>query len=183
MESRAAPVNPQQPADGVRVPVQASWLRSASEAAWSQLTEEEQSAASALPLESIEDSDLRAIAVLLHRRAEEQASARDLTLVACRLSLELAGKVTAACGVDIAALSSPAQWLSALQKFERTTTAEKWGELESAEGKVCAGWRGNFGVLVILPYVVVAAIVKEAIAGPKHWLVRLALSPRGCVSR
>ena len=95
MESRAAPVNPQQPADGVRVPVQASWLRSASEAAWSQLTEEEQSAASALPLESIEDSDLRAIAVLLHRRAEEQASARDLTLVAYGLSLELAGKVTA----------------------------------------------------------------------------------------
>ena len=179
MASRAAPVNLQQPADGVSaVPVQASWLQLASEAAWSQLTEEEQSAATAL--ESIEDSGLSALAVLLHRRAEEQASARDLTLVACRLSLELAGKVTAACGVDIAALSSPAQWLSALQKFERTTTAEKWGELESAEGKVCAGWRGNFGVLVILPYVVVAAIVKEAIAGPKHWLVRPALTQADC---
>ena len=100
MASRAAPpVNLQQPAERVYVPVQASWLQLASEAAWSQLTEEEQSAASALPLESIEDSDLRAIAVLLHRRAEEQASARDLTLVAYGLSLELAGKVTAACGV------------------------------------------------------------------------------------
>ena len=51
MASRAAPVievNLQQPADGVSaVPVQASWLQLASEAAWSQLTEEEQSAATA----------------------------------------------------------------------------------------------------------------------------------------
>ena len=45
MASRAAPVSPQQPADGVRVPVLSRWLHSASEAAWSQLTEEEQSAA------------------------------------------------------------------------------------------------------------------------------------------
>jgi hypothetical protein len=52
MASRAAPVNLQQPADGVSaVPVQASWLQLASEAAWSQLTEEEQSAATALATE------------------------------------------------------------------------------------------------------------------------------------
>eukprot|EP01044_Picomonas_judraskeda_P004889 COSAG03_NODE_441_length_7895_cov_3.758466_1_plen_681_part_00 len=158
-----------------------AWLApqgSANTAAWSKLTEEEASKARALGHRH--SQGLVALAVLLARCAAEEAEAIQLTLQAHDLTEDCVRAVLRACGADLpGAEQSPELWLSALSIFARTTTAAKWGELENEPARVCAGWRENFEVLEQQPFVVLIAVLKEAVAGPAHWLVRPALT-KGC---
>ena len=158
-----------------------AWLApqgSANTAAWSKLTEEEASKARALGQRHPQGPV--ALAVLLARRAAEHAEAIQLTRQAHDLTEDCVRAVLQACSVDLpGAEQSPELWLSALSIFARTTTAAKWGELEDDPEQVCvvcAGWRENFEVLEQQPFVVLIAVLKEAVAGPAHWLVRPALT-------
>ena len=158
-----------------------AWLApqgSANTAAWSQLSDAEVSAARALGQRHPQGPV--ALAVLLARRAAEEADVIRITLQAHDLTEDCVRTVLQACGADLpGAEQSPELWLSALSIFARTTTAAKWKELENEPARVCAGWRENFEVLEQQPFVVLIAVLKEAVAGPDHWLVRPALT-KGC---
>ena len=159
-----------------------AWLApqgSANTAAWSQLSDAEVSAARALGQRHPQGPV--ALAVLLARRAAEEADVIRITLQAHDLTEDCVRTVLQACGADLpGAEQSPELWLSALSIFARTTTAAKWKELENEPARVCAGWRENFEVLEQQPFVVLIAVLKEAVAGPAHWLVRPALT-KGCL--
>ena len=152
------------------------WLRQAEVSAKDCLTQAERGEAQSLSSEN--PGAPVALAVLLHRVATTQAPQFSSTCSAYGLTETTVWTVLQACGVVAAeGTAGPVLWLSVLEKFAATTTAAKWEQLEPGGSlAVCDGWRDGFGVLEQQPYALLSAVLKEAVAGADHWMVRPTLS-------
>ena len=148
------------------------WLRQAEVSAEDCLTQAERGEAQSLSSEN--PGAPVALAVLVSRVATTQAPQFSSTCSAYGLTQTTVWTVLQACGVAAAEGSAgPVLWLSVLEKFVATTTAAKWQDLEpGGTVGVCEGWCDGFAVLQRQPFVLLSAIIKEAVAGNEHWLVR-----------